>query len=165
MVPLIEELGRASSFGVAAMVHQGIGMQPLMLAGAQPLIGEYIAKLSTAEMLAAYALTEPGAGSDALNGTSTATLQPDGSWVLDGAKQFITNARWAGIFQVFAQVEGKGLTAFLVDRDTAGTRSPPRRTQDGHPRFLDVRIAFDERVHVGAKTACLARSGAGTRSR
>jgi len=131
MIPLIEELGRASSFGVAAMVHQGIGMQPLMLAGAQPLIGQYIVKLSTAEMLAAYALTEPGAGSDALNGTSTATLQPDGSWVLDGAKQFITNARWAGIFQVFAQVEGKGLTAFLVDRDTPGLEVLPEEHKMG----------------------------------
>ncbi|MDX2175401.1 MAG: acyl-CoA dehydrogenase family protein [Candidatus Sumerlaeia bacterium] len=121
VLPTLEELGRASSLGVAAMVHQGIGMQPLVFAGSDALAGRWVAPLMSAEILAAYALTEPGYGSDALAGISTAAHDAAArQWVLNGSKQFITNGRWAEVFQVFAQVEGKGLSAFMVERGAPG---------------------------------------------
>src|SRR5690349_21274063 len=76
----------------------------------------YRPKLATGEWLAAYALTEPGAGSDALAGKTRATLQPDGkTYRLTGTKQFITNAGFADLFTVFAKVNGDKFTAFLVE--------------------------------------------------
>ncbi len=149
-IPLICELGRAGSFGVAAMVHQGIGMQPLVLAGSPELTSQYIADLTSARMLAAYALTEPGAGSDALNGTSNAVQGSDGHWTIDGSKQFITNAMWAGMFQVFAQVPGHGLTAFVVERSNPGLEVLPEEHKMGIRgsstcalRLKGVRVAPD----------------------
>lgn len=121
VLPMLEELGRVGGFGVAAMVHQGIGMQPLLLVGSDEIARQYVGPLMSAELIAAYALTEPGAGSDALNGTTTAVLDEGRrEWVINGAKQFITNARWAELFVVFAQVPGRGFSAFLVDRATPG---------------------------------------------
>jgi alkylation response protein AidB-like acyl-CoA dehydrogenase len=121
VLPMLEELGRVGGFGVAAMVHQGIGMQPLLLVGGEDIARRYAAPLMSAELIAAYALTEPGAGSDALNGTTTATFDAArNEWTINGAKQFITNARWASLFMVFAQVKDKGFSAFLVERGTPG---------------------------------------------
>ena len=71
-------------------------------------------------MVAAYCLTEPGTGSDAQAIKTRATRLPDGSFRLDGAKQFITNAGFADLFTVYAQVEGKGIAAFLVERTAPG---------------------------------------------
>lgn len=120
-VPMIEQLGRAGGFGVAAMVHQGIGMQPLVFCGTEELAARWMPELMRGETLAAYALTEPGSGSDALSGKTTAVFDATtNEWVLNGTKQFITNARWAKVFQVFANVDGKGFSAFMVERDTPG---------------------------------------------
>ena len=80
--------------------------------------------MSSGDLIAANAMTEPGAGSDAFGLTTTATRDGSG-YVLDGVKTFITNAPVAGLFLVFARVPdspGDGITAFLVERDAPGLR-------------------------------------------
>ena len=120
-IGMIEELGRAGCFGVAAMVQQGIAMQPLMTYGTPEQRAEYLPGLMDASMIGAYALTEPSCGSDALSARTTAKFdEAAGEWVLNGSKQFITNAAWAGLYTVFAQVNGDQLTAFLVPRGAEG---------------------------------------------
>jgi alkylation response protein AidB-like acyl-CoA dehydrogenase len=81
----------------------------------------YLPKLATVEYLGAYALTEPSCGSDAAAVKATAELTEDGeAYLLSGTKQYITNGGWAHLFTVFANVEGKGMTAFLVERGAEG---------------------------------------------
>jgi alkylation response protein AidB-like acyl-CoA dehydrogenase len=77
--------------------------------------------MATGETIAAYALTEPEAGSDALNSKTTATLSPDGKYyILNGQKQFITNAGIAGTFVTYAKVNGEKFTSFIVERNYEG---------------------------------------------
>ncbi|MCB2156736.1 acyl-CoA dehydrogenase family protein [bacterium] len=118
-IAMIEELGRAGSFGVAAMVQQGIGMQPTMTYGTEEQRAAHLPGLADASVIGAYALTEPSSGSDALSAKTTAVRDGD-HWILNGTKQFITNAAWAGLYTVFAQVDGNKLTAFLVPREAEG---------------------------------------------
>jgi len=73
------------------------------------------------DRMAAFALTEPSSGSDAMNIKTSAVLSEDGThYIVNGSKQFITNAGWADLFILFAKVDGERFTAFLLDRDTAG---------------------------------------------
>ncbi len=121
MLPMLEQLGRCGGFGVACMVHQGIGSQPIVFVGTDEMCETILPKAMSAESICAYALTEPGFGSDALSGQTTAVLDEAAQeWVLNGSKQWITNASWAEYFCVFAQVEGDKFTAFLVERGTPG---------------------------------------------
>ncbi|MBI5155616.1 acyl-CoA dehydrogenase family protein [Candidatus Poribacteria bacterium] len=121
MTGMMEQLGRSGGFGVAAMVQAGIGMQPVAVYGTDEQREAYLPALCRGEIIGAYALTEPGYGSDALAGKTSAVWDEAAQeWVLNGAKQFITNARWAEIFTVFAQVEGNRFTAFLVPAKSAG---------------------------------------------
>jgi len=118
-----ESMGRSysASFSVVFSVQTGIGALPIVWFGTPAQKERYLPKLVTGEWVGAYALTEPSAGSDALSGKSRAVLSDDGShYVLNGEKQFITNAGWADIFTVFAQVDGTRFSAFLVERDTPG---------------------------------------------
>ena len=118
-----ESMGRSysASFSVVFSVQTGIGALPIVWFGTPAQKERYLPKLVTGEWVGAYALTEPSAGSDALSGKCRALLSDDGShYVLNGEKQFITNAGWADIFTVFAQVDGTRFSAFLVERDTPG---------------------------------------------
>ncbi len=82
---------------------------------------KYLPKMMTGEWVNAYALTEPGAGSDALSGKTTAYLSEDGKhYILNGDKQFISNGSWANVFTVLAQVDGDKFSGFIIDRDTEG---------------------------------------------
>ena len=75
----------------------------------------------TGEWVAAYALTEPSAGSDALSSKTTASLSENGKhYILNGEKQFISNGSWADVYTVLAQVDGDKFSGFIVDRDTEG---------------------------------------------
>jgi alkylation response protein AidB-like acyl-CoA dehydrogenase len=118
---IINGTGRDASFGVAIGAHTGIGTLPIVFYGSAEQKRKYLPKLATGEWVAAYALTEPQVGSDAMGIHSRATLAPDGqAYILNGAKQWISNAGFADIFIVFAKIDDTQHTAFIVERDTPG---------------------------------------------
>ena len=119
---MMENLSRGGgSFMAAYAVHTGPGSLPIVLFGNQDQKVRYVPKLATGEFIGAYALTEPEAGSDALNAKTTATLSPDGKYyILNGQKQFITNAGIADTFVTYAKVNGEKFTAFIVERTFEG---------------------------------------------
>ncbi|HET6948469.1 MAG TPA: acyl-CoA dehydrogenase family protein [bacterium] len=118
-VLVAEELAWGS-FGVTYGAHTGIGMEPILFFGSDEQRGRYLPKMIRGELIGAYALTEPTAGSDAMSIRTRATRGADGRWVLSGAKQFISNAAFADVFTVFAKVDGEQHTAFIVERATPG---------------------------------------------
>ena len=81
----------------------------------------YLPKLASCEWIGAYALSEASSGSDAMNIRTRATLSPDGEhYILNGEKHWITNCGIAGLYTVFAKIDGEKFSAFLVERDTPG---------------------------------------------
>ncbi|MFZ0561348.1 MAG: acyl-CoA dehydrogenase family protein [Terriglobales bacterium] len=119
-----ERLGRDGSYGGWHSAHTGIGTLPLVYFGNEQQKRKYLPKLAKVEMLAAYALTEPLAGSDALAARTRADLAPDGKhYILNGQKMWITNGGAADLFTVFAKVGGEKFTAFLVERAFPGVSS------------------------------------------
>ena len=129
---LVSESGAlCASFSVSWGAHTGIGSLPTVYYGTDAQKRKYLPKLATGEWLAAYALTEPGSGSDALGARTVAARQPDGSFRLTGVKQFITNAGFADLFTVFTKVDGNAFTAFLVERDTPGLSTGPEEKKLG----------------------------------
>ena len=94
-----------------------------MLFGTAAQKQRYLPRLVTGEMVGAYALSEAGSGSDALAAKTRATRQPDGSWVLNGEKMWISNGGFADLFIVFAKVDGEHFTAFIVERAFPGVSS------------------------------------------
>jgi alkylation response protein AidB-like acyl-CoA dehydrogenase len=120
------------SFSVSANAHTGIGTLPLVFYGSAEQRARYLPKLATGEWLAAYALSEPSSGSDALGAKARAVLSEDGRYYrLNGVKQFITNAGFADLFTVFAKVDGDKLTAFLVERAFPGVSIGPEEHKMG----------------------------------
>lgn len=116
-----ESLGAGHSFAVAMAAHNGIGSLPILYFGTEEQKQKYIPKLATGEMKGAYALTEPGSGSDALGAKTTATLSSDGTkYILNGQKIWITNSGFADVFTVFAKVDGDKFSAFIVEKGTPG---------------------------------------------
>ncbi len=109
------------SFMATFGTHTGIGSLPILFFGTPDQKRRYLPKLATGEMIGAYALTEPEAGSDALNSKTTAVLDPDGKYyILNGQKQFITNAGIADLFTTYAKVDGEKFTSFIVERRFEG---------------------------------------------
>src|SRR5437667_5011216 len=128
---LVSEHGAlCASFSVAWGAHTGIGTLPLVYYGTEAQKQTYLPRLATGEWLAAYALTEPGSGSDALAARTVATPE-DGGYRLTGTKQFITNAGFADLFTVFAKVDGEQFTAFLVERGAPGLTIGPEEHKLG----------------------------------
>jgi hypothetical protein len=112
---------RLGALGSLVFAHQGIGMLPLVNFATAEQRERYLVPCMSGEILSAFALTEPGTGSDAMNITTRAVLDADHThYVLNGAKQWITNAGVADIFIVFAKVDGERFTAFIMERDTPG---------------------------------------------
>jgi alkylation response protein AidB-like acyl-CoA dehydrogenase len=123
--------------------HVGIGSLPLLFFGNEQQKAKYLPKLASAEMLAAYALTEPHAGSDALAARTRADLSPDGThYVLNGQKMWITNGGAADLFTVFAKVGGEKFTAFLVERDF-GVKSGAEEKKMGIKGSSTTALYFD----------------------
>jgi len=119
-----ERLGRDGSYAGWHSAHTGIGTLPIVYFGTEAQKKKYLPKLAKVEMLAAYALTEPLAGSDALAARTRADLSPDGKhYILNGQKMWITNGGAADLFTVFAKVGGEKFTAFLVERNFPGVSS------------------------------------------
>ncbi len=118
---IAEEYGRTGSFATTSICHIGIGTLPTLYFGTEEQKQKYLPKLASGEWAASYCLTEPSSGSDALGAKTTATLSEDGkSWILNGQKMWITNAGFADLFTVFAKIDGKEFTGFLVEKGTPG---------------------------------------------
>ncbi|TAE27000.1 MAG: acyl-CoA dehydrogenase [Candidatus Kapaibacterium sp.] len=118
-----EGMAVLGGFSTTYGAHQSIGSLPTVYFGNAAQKEKYLPKLNTAEIIAAYALTEPNAGSDALGGQCKAVLSDDGKYyTLDGTKMWITNAGFADLFTVFARVDGQKekFSAFLVEKTMAG---------------------------------------------
>jgi alkylation response protein AidB-like acyl-CoA dehydrogenase len=123
--------------------HVGIGTLPLLFFGNEQQKRKYLPKLASVEMLAAYALTEPHAGSDALAARTRADLSPDGThYILNGQKMWITNGGAADLFTVFAKVGGEKFTAFLVERDF-GVKSGAEEQKMGIKGSSTTALYFD----------------------
>src|SRR5262249_39590526 len=128
---LVSERGAlCASFSVSWGAHTGIGTLPIVYYGSEAQKRRYLPKLATGELLAAYALTEPGSGSDALAAKTRAERHGD-EYRLTGTKQFITNAGFADLFTVFAKVDGQHFTAFVVDATAPGLSTGPEEKKLG----------------------------------
>ncbi len=129
----VEEIGRVwGSLGLIVAAHTSLGCGPLHLAGTKAQKDRYLVPMASGEVLGAYGLTEPGAGSDAGGTRTTARLEggadgQGGAWVIDGGKRFITNAGQAATYVVTARTgtrpEGSAeISAFILPADTPGFR-------------------------------------------
>ncbi|MBX3141753.1 MAG: acyl-CoA dehydrogenase family protein [Trueperaceae bacterium] len=114
-----EAVAASGSFNVTFNAHVGIGTLPLVYFGTEEQKARYLPKLATGEWVAAYCLTEPGSGSDSLAAKARADLDGD-EWVLNGTKMWISNAGFADLFTVFAQVDGDKFSCFLVEKGAPG---------------------------------------------
>ncbi len=118
---MLSSRGDFGPLGPMILGHQGIGMLPIVNFGTPEQIERYLVPCMEGSLLSAFALTEPGTGSDAMNIRTRAVLDEAGThYVVNGAKQWITNAGWADIFILFAKVDGEHFTAFIMERDTPG---------------------------------------------
>ena len=131
----IEELSTADgSIGLTIAAHNSLGTNHIFLAGDEAQKRKYIPRLANGEHLAAWALTEPGSGSDASNARTTAVRTGD-RYVLNGTKSFITNGHYADVFVVIAVTDkGKGthgLSAFVVEKGTPGFRAGKKENKLG----------------------------------
>jgi alkylation response protein AidB-like acyl-CoA dehydrogenase len=112
-----EQLGLLPSFAGSLGAHTSIGTLPIVYFGNDAQRQRYLPRLANGELIGAFALTEPEAGSDALSARTTATLTADGKhYSIRGQKLWITNGGFADIFTVFAKIDGKHFTAFIVER-------------------------------------------------
>jgi alkylation response protein AidB-like acyl-CoA dehydrogenase len=124
--------GQGGSFGLTVNCHTGIGTLPLVYYGTKQQKDKYLPALSSGEMVGAYCLTEPGAGSDAMSAKTTAVLSDDGKhYILNGTKQFITNGGFADLYTVFAKVDKEFFTGFLVERGFDGLSIGPEEKKMG----------------------------------
>lgn len=118
---ITEVLGAGHSFSVAMAAHTGIGTLPILYFGNKQQKEKYLPLLSTGKWKASYCLTEPGSGSDALAAKTKAVLSPDGKhYIINGQKMWITNAGFADLFIVFAQVDGDKFTGFIIEKSYNG---------------------------------------------
>ena len=139
-----EHLAKDASYGSWHSSHTGIGTLPLLFFGTEEQKQKYLPRLASAELLAAYALTEPLAGSDALAVRTRADLSPDGKhYVLNGQKMWITNGGAADLFTVFAKVGGEKFAAFLVERSFAGVSSGAEEHKMGMQGSSTTAVYFD----------------------
>ncbi|UJF35921.1 acyl-CoA dehydrogenase family protein [Paenibacillus hexagrammi] len=143
-----ENLARASSFALSIGAHVGIGTLPIVFFGTPEQKKTYLPDLATGAKIAAYCLTEPTSGSDALGAKTTARLSEDGKhYVLNGSKLYITNAGFADIFIVYAKVDGAQFSAFIVEKGLPGFTYGPEEKKMGI-KGSSTRPLFFEEVHV-----------------
>ncbi len=142
-----------ASVAVTIGAHSSIGMRGLLLFGTDAQKDKYMAKLASGEMIAAFCLTEPGAGSDAASIKTTAVKDGD-EWVLNGSKLWITNGGIADFFTVFAKTgdatERGRLAAFIVTKDMEGVSVGPHEDKMGL-RASSTTAVFLDNVRVPAE--------------
>ena len=118
---IADHISSLASFSTAFGAHTGIATLPLVWYGTPELQARYLPRLATCEIIGAYALSESTSGSDAMNIRTRATLSPDGEhYILNGEKHWITNCGIAGVYTVFAKIDGEKFSAFVVERGTPG---------------------------------------------
>jgi len=141
-----ETIGAGYSFSVAFMAHCGIGTLPIMYYGTHEQREKYVTKLATGELIGAYCLTEPGAGSDANSGKTNARLSEDGKYyILNGQKMWITNAGFADIQTVFAKIDNdRVLSAFIVERKWPGVVVNPDEHKMGIKGSSTAQIFYND---------------------
>jgi alkylation response protein AidB-like acyl-CoA dehydrogenase len=141
-----EILGAGYSYAVAFSCHTGIGTLPILYYGNEEQKQKYVTKLATGEMVGAYCLTEPGAGSDANSGSTKAILSEDGKhYILNGQKMWITNAGFADVMTVFAKIDNdRVLSAFIVERDFPGITFNPEEKKMGIKGSSTRQIFFND---------------------
>lgn len=118
---ITEILAKSRSFSITYSGQVGIGSLPIVYYGSHEQKKKYLPSVASGKMIGAYALTEPDAGTDALGIKTVAKLSEDGThYVINGEKQFITNASFADFFILYAKVDGEHFTAFIIDKETDG---------------------------------------------
>jgi alkylation response protein AidB-like acyl-CoA dehydrogenase len=116
-----EKMSRAGGFSITHGAHVGIGTLPIVLFGTEEQKEKYLPNSVTGDKISAYALTEPGSGSDALGASANAKLNEAGThYILNGEKQWITNAGFADVFVVYAKIDGDKFSTFIVEKDFPG---------------------------------------------
>jgi alkylation response protein AidB-like acyl-CoA dehydrogenase len=140
-----EALGGGFSFSVAMAAHTGIGTLPILYFGSDAQKAKYIPKLATGEWKAAYGLTEPNSGSDALSAKTTAKLSADGKhYLMNGQKCWITNGGFADVYTVFAKIDGDKFTAFIVEKDFEGFTRGAEEHKMGIKGSSTVQLYFQD---------------------
>ena len=120
---LTEKLSIYGGFAVTHGAHAGIGTLPIVYFGTEAQKQKYLAKLASAELIGAYCLSEPQAGSDAQNSLTRAELNSEGThYILNGQKMWITNGGFADLYIVFAKIDGEKFSAFIVERKFPGCK-------------------------------------------
>ncbi len=133
------------SLSTAFGAHTGIGTMPITLYGTEEQKQKYVPKLASGEWFGSYCLTEPGAGSDANSGKTTATLSEDGkSYKINGQKMWISNAGFCSVMIVFARIEDdKNITGFIVEYDR---ENPNGITMGEEEHKLGIRASSTRQV-------------------
>jgi len=133
------------SVAITAGAHSSIGMRGLVLFGTPEQKAKYAPKLATGEMIAAFCLTEPGAGSDAA-ALRTKAVKDGDDWIITGSKLWITNGGIADFFTVFAKTEGEAgqITAFIVTRDMKGVTTGPHEDKMGLRASSTTTVDMDQ---------------------
>jgi alkylation response protein AidB-like acyl-CoA dehydrogenase len=147
---VVERLARAPSFATTFGGQANLCILPLVMFGTDEQKARYLPKLVAGEIIGAYALSESGSGSDALAAKTRAVKQPDGSWLLNGEKMWISNGGFADLIVVFAKVDGEQFTAFLVERAFPGVSSGKEEHKMGlHGSSTTPIILQDAHVPAG----------------
>jgi alkylation response protein AidB-like acyl-CoA dehydrogenase len=129
---LVASRFREASFATAYSAHCSIGTLPIVYYGNEEQKKHYLPKLASGEWLSSYALTEPGVGSDAMNLSARAELSADGKYyILNGTKQWITNAGFADVIIVFARIGNERPSAFIVEATYPGVSTGPEEHKMG----------------------------------
>jgi len=155
---------REASFSVAFGAHTTIGTLPIVFYGNEEQKRKYLPKLATGEWIAAYALTEPGVGSDAMGLTTRAELSPDGKYyILNGTKQWISNAGFADLMIAFARIGNEKPSAFIVETSWPGISTGAEERKMGikgsstrQVYFEDAKVPVENllgEIHKGYKIA------------
>jgi alkylation response protein AidB-like acyl-CoA dehydrogenase len=144
----IEEIAAGcASCSTLMAVHNSVGCGPILGFGTEQQKADYLPRLATGEIIGAFCLTEPQAGSEAHN-LRTRAIERDGKWVLSGSKQFTTNGARAGMAIVFAVTDPdlgkKGISAFIVPSDTPGFNVGPPEHKMGIRASDTCPISFDD---------------------
>ena len=143
---LMQLMAGSGSFGTASMAHVGIGTLPILFFGQPELKQRLLPDLATGAKIAAYALTEPDAGSDAMSARCKAVPTEDGEhYLLTGNKQFTTNGTWANVVTVFAKIDGEDdkFTAFVVEVPAEGFAAAPEEHKMGIRGSSTCALNFD----------------------
>ena len=139
-----EQLARDGSYSAWHGAHAGIGTLPVLLFGTEAQKQKYLTRLASGELIGAYCLSEPQAGSDALAARTRADLSGDGAhYILNGQKMWITNGGAADLYTAFAKVGGEHFTAFLVERSYAGVQPGHEEKKMGIKGSSTTAVYFD----------------------